>query len=65
MTCREGNWRQGVGTRLDCEAQKVWFILESLPEMPIEALNAAADDFISCLADMIPGAVITSKLIHA
>lgn len=65
VTCRRWNWRQGVRTRLDSEAQKMWFILESLPEMPIKALNAAADDFVSCLAEMMPGAVITSELIQA
>lgn len=65
VTCRRWNWRQGVRTRLDCEAQKMWFILESLPEMPIEALNAAADDFVRCLAEMMPGAVITSELVQA
>jgi DNA/RNA-binding domain of Phe-tRNA-synthetase-like protein len=43
----------------------MWFILESLPEMPIEALNAAADDLITGLSKMMPGAVITSELIEA
>lgn len=65
VTCRRWNWRQGVRTRLDSKAQKMWFILESLPEMPIEALNVAADDFVRCLAEMMPGAVITSELVQA
>ncbi|GAB7531245.1 B3/4 domain-containing protein [Pseudomonas sp. 3A(2025)] len=65
VTCRRWNWRQGVRTRLDATAQKMWFILESLPEMPIEALNAAADELVSGLKEMMPEAVVTSELIEA
>lgn len=65
VTCRRWNWRQGVRTRLDAEAQQMWFILESLPEMPIEALNAAADDLVAGLEEMMPGAVISTELIEA
>ncbi|VDA26800.1 hypothetical protein BANRA_05313 [Klebsiella pneumoniae] len=35
VTC--WNWRQGVRTRLDSGAQTMWFILESLPAMPLSA----------------------------
>lgn len=64
VTCRRWNWRQGVRTRLDATAKQMWFILESLPEMPVEALTAAADDFIAGLKEMMPEAEITSELIH-
>lgn len=64
-TCRRWNWRQGVRTRLDADATQMWFILESLPEMPIEALNAAADDLVAGLSEMMPGAVITTELVEA
>jgi DNA/RNA-binding domain of Phe-tRNA-synthetase-like protein len=65
VTCRRWNWRQGVRTRLDSEAKQMWFILESLPEMPIEALNAAADDLVAGLLEMMPDAVITTELVEA
>ncbi|RAI72524.1 hypothetical protein DOZ80_03010 [Pseudomonas fluorescens] len=65
VTCRRWNWRQGVRTRLDAHAQQMWFILESLPEMPIEALNAAADDLVAGLAEMMPGAAISTELVEA
>jgi len=65
VTCRRWNWRQGVRTRLDAEAQQMWFILESLPEMPVEALNAAADDLVTGLLEMMPGAVISSEVVEA
>ncbi|MGR3991510.1 MULTISPECIES: B3/B4 domain-containing protein [Pseudomonas] len=64
VTCRRWNWRQGVRTRLDANAKQMWFILESLPEMPIEALNAAADDLVTGLSKMMPDAVITSELVE-
>ncbi|WP_458376561.1 B3/B4 domain-containing protein [Pseudomonas pergaminensis] len=65
VTCRRWNWRQGVRTRLDSEAKQMWFILESLPEMPIEALNAAADELVAGLLEMMPDAVITTELVEA
>ena len=39
VTCRRWNWRQGIRTRLDSQAQTMWFILESLPTMPSGALE--------------------------
>ena len=43
VTCRRWNWRQGVRTRLDASARRMWFILESLPEMPLAALAIAPE----------------------
>lgn len=56
VTCRRWNWRQGVRTRLDAEAQQMWFILESLPEMPLEALREAGNQLVAGLQAMMPGA---------
>jgi DNA/RNA-binding domain of Phe-tRNA-synthetase-like protein len=63
VTCRRWNWRQGVRTRLDADAKHMWFILESLPEMPLEALTQAGDKLIAGLQTMMPGAEIESFLI--
>ncbi|MBV4484469.1 B3/4 domain-containing protein [Pseudomonas sp. SWRI153] len=63
VTCRRWNWRQGVRTRLDAQAQHMWFILESLPAMPLEALTEAGDKLIEGLQQMMPGAEIESMLI--
>lgn len=41
VTCRIWNWRQGVRTRIDADTTDMWFVLESLPEMPLEALEEA------------------------
>lgn len=63
VTCRRWNWRQGVRTRLSSEAKLMWFILESLPAMPLEALQEAGDQLSQGLHLMMPGACIESKLI--
>lgn len=65
ITCRRWNWRQGVRTRLDADAKHMWFILESLPVMPLEALTEAGDKLIEGLEMMMPGARIESSLIEA
>lgn len=63
VTCRRWNWRQGVRTRLGAEANAMWFILESLPAMPLEALTEAGDTLIEGLQRMMPGAQIESSLV--
>lgn len=64
VTCRRWNWRQGVRTRLGVEAQQMWFILESLPAMPLEALHEAGDALTEGLWQMMPGAEIATTLIE-
>lgn len=63
VTCRRWNWRQGVRTRLSAESGQMWFILESLPEMPRSALQEAGDRLMEGLRQMMPGARIESVLI--
>jgi DNA/RNA-binding domain of Phe-tRNA-synthetase-like protein len=63
VTCRRWNWRQGVRTRLSVESEQMWFILESLPEMPLAALQEAGDRLIAGLLEMMPGARIEKELI--
>ena len=41
----------------------MWFILESLPAMPYEALQAAGEELISHLQQLMPGAVAHSEII--
>jgi len=65
VTCRRWNWRQGVRTRLDASAKQMWFILESLPEMPIDALHQASDELIAGLEAMMPGCRTEKQLLGA
>lgn len=55
VTCRRWNWRQGIRTRLDVEAQRMWFILESLPQMPLDKLHEAGKMLTDGLEKMMPG----------
>ena len=65
VTCRRWNWRQGVRTRLSADASQMWFILESLPAMPLEALHAAGDELVAQLQAMMPGATCATRLLAA
>ena len=64
VTCRRWNWRQGVRTRLDSEARQMWFILESLPQMPLAALHQAGDELAGGLHAMMPNASMEITLIR-
>ncbi|HAN1338537.1 TPA: B3/4 domain-containing protein [Escherichia coli] len=55
VTCRRWNWRQGIRTRLGVEAQQMWFILESLPQMPLRRLHEAGKMLTNGLEKMMPG----------
>lgn len=65
VTCRRWNWRQGIRTRLSVADNRMWFILESLPQMPLEELNAAGKMLTAGLERMMPGARYESVLISA
>jgi len=65
VTCRRWNWRQGIRTRLCAEDAQMWFILESLPAMPLEALHAAGNMLTNGLAEMMPGAEFSSRLVSS
>lgn len=63
VTCRRWNWRQGARTRLTADARHMWFILESLPAMPLKALHEAGNQLVDGLHRMMPGAAIDMQLI--
>ncbi|MGD8106406.1 B3/B4 domain-containing protein [Pantoea sp. FN0302] len=63
VTCRRWNWRQGVRTRLSVADSSMWFVLESLPEMPLEELYAAGRMLTDGLEKMMPGARCQTVLI--
>lgn len=65
VTCRRWNWRQGVRTRLNPGARRMWFILESLGPMPIEALNQASEEFTAGLKAMSAHARIEARFLTA
>jgi DNA/RNA-binding domain of Phe-tRNA-synthetase-like protein len=64
VTCRIWNWRQGIRTRLDETATDMWFVLESLPEMPIEALLEAGIALRDGLTAMFGEATVEQHLLE-
>lgn len=64
VTCRRWNWRQGIRTRLDSQAQTMWFILESLPSMPLTALEEAGEELVNNLQRLMPGAKAQVQLLE-
>lgn len=64
VTCRRWNWRQGVRTRLDSRAQSMWFILESLPSMPLAVLEEAGAELVNNLQRLMSGATAQVQLLE-
>jgi DNA/RNA-binding domain of Phe-tRNA-synthetase-like protein len=48
---------------LSAEAERMWFILDSLPAMPLAALHEAGDELIAGLRQMMPGVTVEQRLI--
>lgn len=63
VTCRRWNWRQGSRTRLDTFTGRMWFVLESLDTMPIDAMDEAAAFLELGLRTLIPGCSITREAV--
>jgi DNA/RNA-binding domain of Phe-tRNA-synthetase-like protein len=64
VTCRIWNWRQGVRTRIDADTTDMWFVLESLPEMPLDALEEAGVALLGGLNAMFGETVSEQKLLR-
>lgn len=65
VTCRRWNWRQGVRTRLDEDSTDMWFVIERLDPMPMEALLAAGEMLAKGLLRLSPDAHLTTTVIGA
>lgn len=63
VTCRRWNWRQGVRTGLSIEQTQMWFVLERLPAMQLEALQHAGDMLEQGIQQMMPGAIIERSIL--
>jgi len=54
VTCRRWNWRQGIRTRITEHSTEMWFVLERLDPMPIDALFEAGERLIEGLRRLSP-----------
>jgi DNA/RNA-binding domain of Phe-tRNA-synthetase-like protein len=65
VTCRRWNWRQGVRTRITLDTREMWFVLERLEPMPIDALHEAARQLMEGLRRLSPEAEVSAIHIDA
>jgi len=63
VTCRRWNWRQTSRTRLEPETTEMWFILERLAPLPMEALLEAGATLVAGLRHLAPGAEIATAVL--
>ena len=54
VTCRRWNWRQGPRTQITEASQDMWFVLERLDPMPVEALLDAGRMLVGGLRRIAP-----------
>lgn len=54
VTCRRWNWRQGPRTQITVATHDMWFVLERLDPMPIQALLDAGQALITGLRRLSP-----------
>ena len=65
VTCRRWNWRQGPRTQITKATQEMWFVLERLDPMPLEALLEAGQDLINGLRRLSPDLRVSIKRFDA
>jgi DNA/RNA-binding domain of Phe-tRNA-synthetase-like protein len=63
VTCRRWNWRQTHRTQITVETTDIWFVLERLEPMPIEALREAGEAIAEGIRSLAPDAHIAQTLI--
>jgi DNA/RNA-binding domain of Phe-tRNA-synthetase-like protein len=64
VTCRRWNWRQSPRTRLEASSTEMWFVLERLDPMPIDALVAAGEAIAIGLRRLAPDVVVETTLLR-
>ncbi len=64
VTCRRWNWRQTPRTRITVATTDIWFVLERLEPMPIEALLQAGESIAEGVRSLAPHAQISQRLIR-
>ena len=65
VTCRRWNWRQGARTRIKLETTAMWFVLERLEPMPLDALAEAGEQLVAGLERLSPSVRVTRRLLTA
>ena len=64
VTCRRWNWRQSPRTRLEPHSTAMWFVIERLEPMPLDALEVVGDALAAAVRDLAPEAKIATQLLR-
>lgn len=62
VTCRRWNWRQGPRTQITEGSRDMWFVLERLEPMPVEALMEAGRGLVAGLRRLAPDLALSVRL---
>lgn len=65
VTCRRWNWRQGSRTQITEASQDMWFILERLDPMPVEAFLDAGRVLVGGLRRISPELALSVRMFDA
>jgi len=65
VTCRRWNWRQSPRTRLEPHSTAMWFVIERLEPMPLEAVAAVGDALAATVRELAPEARIAIRWLSA
>ena len=65
VTCRRWNWRQGPRTQITEASQDMWFVLERLDPMPVEALLDAGRMLVDGLRRIAPELALSVQMFDA
>lgn len=65
VTCRRWNWRQGTRTRLTEGSTDALFLFERLEPLPVAALEAAGEEFLTAIRAECPDVSIRRQLLGA
>jgi DNA/RNA-binding domain of Phe-tRNA-synthetase-like protein len=63
VTCRRWNWRQCKRTAITESSRNLWFVIDRLPPMRVEDLEAAGAALVAALMAASPGAVASVRLL--
>jgi DNA/RNA-binding domain of Phe-tRNA-synthetase-like protein len=54
VTCRRWNWRQCKRTGLSARSENLWFVIDRLEPMPMDALHRAGEELVAGLRRLCP-----------
>lgn len=64
VTCRRWNWRQCGRTALSARSEHLWFVIDRLEPMPLDALHPAGEELVGGLRRLCPSVETAISLLE-